>query len=240
MSRSMSETPLHQWTDGGEYVLLLKTVNQDGTSYDGFQWPESGPVGPAHWSRNATCESGGLFGWPWGAGIGDGKDAHASDRWIVFRARPENVIDVCGKAKAVPGEDGALPEVIYSGNMADAISVVNRGWMRWVFSRAEGQAAASGESGQAAASGWSGQAAASGLSGQAAASGWRGQAAASGEGGVAVSRYRALAGPEGAFIISWYNGEHHRHAVGIVGQDGIEPGVWYEVRDGVLVAVNDA
>ena len=32
-------TPLHQWTNGGTEVLILKCVEKDGTSYGGFKWP---------------------------------------------------------------------------------------------------------------------------------------------------------------------------------------------------------
>lgn len=66
--------PYHQWTNGGNKVLILKCVDKNRQGYGGFQWPESGPVEPSTWSAEPTCESGGLFGWAWGLAFGDGKD----------------------------------------------------------------------------------------------------------------------------------------------------------------------
>ena len=56
-----------------------------------------------------------------------------------------------------------------------------------------------------------------------------------GVGGMALSSSRAMAGEEGAFMISWHDGSQWRFAVGVVGEAGIEARIWYEVRDGVLV-----
>ena len=70
--------PIHQWTDEDGYVRIVKCVNRDGTSHGGFVWPKSGPVTNPHWSRDPTCDSGGLFGWAWGMGIEDGIQA---DTW---------------------------------------------------------------------------------------------------------------------------------------------------------------
>ena len=121
MAKNIDETtdiiPIHQWTHDGEYVLIVKCINRDGTAHNGFVWPESGPVKPEYWSREADCESGGLFGWPWGMGIGDGRNPDACAKWIVFRAKPENVIRIepGPKVKAVPGDDGELPEAVFCG-----------------------------------------------------------------------------------------------------------------------------
>ena len=38
------------------------------------------------------------------------------------------------------------------------------------------------------------------------------------------------------FAIRWHDGKRWRFAVGIVGEDGIEAGIWYRVEDGKLVA----
>ena len=53
--------PLHQWTDASGRVLLVKCVERGGKSHNGFQWPKSGTVMTPNWSKDATCESGGLF-----------------------------------------------------------------------------------------------------------------------------------------------------------------------------------
>ena len=260
--KGASIVPLHQWTDNDGYVLLVKCVTSDMTSYGGFAWPESGPVKPDAWSRKATCESGGLFGWPLGIGVGLGKDIIPNGRWLVFRAKPENVINIeYGKAKAVPGEDGSLPEVVYCGTMAGAMLMTMKHRQAWIEHASRGSASASGDNGSASVSGYRGSASASGYNGSASASGDNGSASASGDrgsasasgdrgsasatgswssaqvsgnGGIATSSYRAMAGEEGCFVIRWHDGERWQFAFGEVGKDGIDAGVWYVVHDGKL------
>ena len=224
--KGASIVPLHQWTDNDGYVLLVKCVTSDMTSYGGFAWPESGPVKPDAWSRKATCESGGLFGWPLGIGVGLGKDIIPNERWLVFRAKPENVINIeYGKAKAVPGEDGSLPEVVYCGTMAGAMWMTMKHRQAWIEHASRGSASASGDNGSASASGDRGSASATGS--------WS-SAQVSGNGGIATSSYRAMAGEEGCFVIRWHDGERWQFAFGEVGKDGIDAGVWYVVHDGKL------
>ena len=199
--------PIHQWTHTGDKVLIVKCVEPGGKSYNGFQWPQSGPVENPHWSRKPDCNSGGLFGWPWGTGLSDGKTAVASHDWIVFAARPENVIEVEGgpKVKAVPSEDGKeLPEVVYYGPMAGAMYFTQAGRIAWIVGNAAGQAssgdsssaassgdnssaASSGDSSSAASSGDSSSAASSGYSSSAASSGYSSSAASSGDSSSAAS-----------------------------------------------------
>ena len=212
--------PLHQFADKDGYVLLVKCVNADMTSYGGFVWPESGPVRPTMWERDNACDTGGLFGWPLGVGIGIGKDPLPNGKWIVFRALPENVLAIeYGKANAIPGDDGALPEVVYCGTMAGAMLWTMKQRQAWIAQASSGSASASGDSGSAQTTGqWS-------------------SALVSGKGGIATSSYRAQAGEEGAFMLRWHDGERWQFAAGVVGQDGIEAGVWYVVRrDGKLAA----
>ena len=163
--------PIHQWTYDGEHVLLVKAVDPDGTSYGGFVWPESGPVNPGTWSREPTCGSGGLFGWPWGFHLNEGKVRKATDRWIVFRARPEDVIWIGEKAKAVPSEDGVLPEVVYCGTLAGAMKFTMGGRVAWVEANSEGEASATGDGGSASSTGLEGSASATGDRGSASATG---------------------------------------------------------------------
>jgi len=128
-------------------VLLVKCINRDGTSYNGFVWPKEGPVKPEEWSRDPTCESGGLFGWPWGIGCGEGRDPDACADWIVFSVKPENVIDCGGKSKAVPGEDGDLPLVVYRGSQGGAMYHTLSGRIAWIEARSSGSASATGDRG---------------------------------------------------------------------------------------------
>ncbi len=161
----------HQWTNGTDYVLICKCLNSEGEGYNHFKWPKMGPVENDRWSRDATCDSGGLFGWPWGFSIGDGKAPNACHRWLVFRAKPSNVIgQIEGeKCKAVPGKDGELPEVVYYGTQAGAMKVTHDGRMALIVRNS------------AATSGYSSSAATSGESSSAATSGDRSTASATGE-----------------------------------------------------------
>ncbi|SFH98378.1 hypothetical protein [Planctomicrobium piriforme] len=181
-------TPRHQWTNGGDKVLILKVVNNDLTSHGGFVWPKSGPVRPAKFSREPDCSSGGLFGWAWGFGLGEGKFPDFGATWIVFAAHPDDVIDLGDKVKAVPNDEACrCPEVVFCGAYSEALKLTIPGHVAWVKMAASGAATASGASGAATASGDRGAATASGDRGAATASGDRGAATASGDSGAATA-----------------------------------------------------
>jgi hypothetical protein len=196
--------PIHQWTHTGTKVRILKCVDEDGRGYGGFQWPKSGPVAPESWSPEPTCDSGGLFGWPWGLGR-DGKQPNYSGVWIVFEADPSDVIDLGGKVKARCGD------VIYYGDWWTAAYMVEPGRIAWIEHAARGAASATGESGAASATGERGAASATGESGAASATGesgaasatcWSGAASATGWRGAAsatgLSGAASVTGESGA------------------------------------------
>ncbi|MCC6580968.1 MAG: hypothetical protein IT440_11055 [Phycisphaeraceae bacterium] len=176
---------IHLHTDDDGYVLLVKCLNRDGTAHGGFIWPKSGLVDPGVCSREPTCESGGLFGWPWGLFMGDGRNVDPIAEWRVFRARPENVIAIGDKAKAVRGADGLLPEVIYSGDMGGAMTITSLGRAAWIKAKSSDAASATGDNGAASATGDNGAASATGERGAASATGWSGVASATGDRGAA-------------------------------------------------------
>ena len=149
-------TPAHQWTHDGGNVLIVKCVRSDGTSHGGFQWPESGPVTPDTWSEEPTCESGGLFGWPWGVGLGGGKQPDYQGRWIVFSAEPSDVVDLDDKCKARCGN------VVYCGDWWGALLTVDAGRIAWCEHGDSGASSATGDRGASSATGDRGIAAATG------------------------------------------------------------------------------
>ena len=95
------------------------------------------------------------------------------------------------------------------------------------------RAASSGDCSRAASSGNSSRAASSGNSSSAASSGDCSSAASSGKQTIAmVAGYagRAMAGPDGAIALAWYDGKRPRITVGYVGK-GIEADTWYRCDD---------
>lgn len=180
-------TPACHWTNGGDKVRIVKCVGPNGETTNGFVWPKSGPVKTPNWSAEPNCESGGLFGWPWGLSIGGGKEPDYRTPWVVFEAPlkdaegGENVVDLGDKCKAHEGE------VIYFGDWWGAILLIDTGRNAWIEHAARGAASATGESGAASATGGSGAASATGLRGAASATGGRGAASATGWSGAALS-----------------------------------------------------
>ena len=229
-------TPINQWTNNSDKVLLVKCVNKDMTSYNGFTWPQSGPVKPNNWSRNPDCESGGLFGWPWGLHIGGGKNPRSDMTWIVFSANPKNVINLGDKAKVVPGDDGELPDVVFCGQQADAMYYTSAGRIAWIEMNAgsasatgeSGSASATGYSGSASATGWSGSASATGNSGSASASGTRGSASATGDSGSAsASGWSGSASATGEKSIASCSNNHSTIEVSSTGIGAIYAEEWW-------------
>jgi hypothetical protein len=107
------------------------------------------------------------------------------------------------------------------------------------------KAASSGDYSKAASSGYSSKAASSGNSSKAASSGDFSKAEAKGENTIAMvagCNGRARAGLKGAFALAWYDeaNKQMRIAVGIVGENGIKPDVFYRCDEsGKLIEVQD-
>ena len=237
----MSKTKeIHQWTDNGPEVLILKCVPKDGIvegqrdqrmqaehgeTYR-FAWPLTvgTTVEAEDWDPQPSC-GGGLHGWPWGLSIGDGKEADWQGTWLVFGALPVDVIDLGGKVKAHRGT------IRLVGNWHDALMFVLAGQMRLVAARASSSAASSGDRSSAASSGASSSAASSGYRSSAASSGYSSSAASSGASSSAASsgdsssaassglcspavcagiESRAKAGEYGCIALAWWNEKQNR------------------------------
>ena len=99
-------------------VLILRTCRADGTSYNNFQWPDSGPVEAPDFDPEPRC-GGGLHGLLWGEGKVGYLDLSPGAQWKVFRAHVSDVVHGAGeltdKCKARRGV------VEYSGDREGAI-----------------------------------------------------------------------------------------------------------------------
>ena len=235
---ALSETPIipyHQWTHDGTEVLIVKQVGKDGSTSRGFVWPLTvgAPAESLNWSPEPTCNSGGLFGWAWGIGIGDGKVPLRDMPWLVFAADPSDVILIDAKVKAAKGR------VVHVGDWQSATSFVLAGQIAWIHHASSGAASATG---------WSGTASATGERGAASATGGRGAASATGESslaGVTGLSGRVRCGVFGALALAWLNSARNRTEMRVAvtgcgdGTDGLlKANQWYELNEaGAFVEV---
>ena len=90
-------------------ALILRTCNADLTSYEGFQWPASGPVSAPDWNPEVSCGLG-LHGFS--NGEGDGSLARWSHdaTWLVVAVDPATLVNLRGKVKFPAGEVLDLPK----------------------------------------------------------------------------------------------------------------------------------
>ena len=236
--------------------LVLRTSDKDGTAYNGFKWPASGPVECPDWKANEECGNG-LHGilWP----EGDWADIKEYDEaiWQVVEVEESTLIKLDGKVKFPRGE------VIYSGSMAVAFNIVAKAWLATIpksyanvdaadpltTDKEEARIGSSGNSAQIGSSGDSAKIGSSGYyakigssgyyarigssgdSAQIGSSGYYAQIDSTGKDSViacagSVSRFRAAAG--GCISAPWDDGERTRFAVGYVGEN-IDADTWYEV-----------
>ena len=238
--------------------LALRTCNQDGTSYGGFQWPlEVGAkVSAPDWDPNPKC-GGGLHGLLWGTGEVTLLD-HTEDKvWMVVEVN--EYVDLDGKIKFpecvikyVGERDGAVamiqkeapPECLvhFANKTVGNKEVVNVG--DWGVASAGDDGTATAEYGGTAIAGVAGTATA----------GYEGKATA-GEYGTASAGYcgvatagrlgtataggggEASAGKCGTISIWHYREGRPRLLVGYIGEDGLEPNTPYRVEDGKFVEV---
>jgi hypothetical protein len=172
--------PVHQWTNGGAEVLVVRYVDEKHQSYGSFQHPAK--VGETviapDWNAEPKC-GGGIHGWPWGLSLGDGKECDWSAVWQVYGAKPEDVVLIDGKVKFRTGV------LRFVGDWHAAMMFVLSGQMAWVHQAARGAASATGASGAASATGERGAASATGARGAASATGASGAASATGASGAA-------------------------------------------------------
>ena len=234
---------------GDDVGLVIRNVSAELKSYGGFAWPESGYVEAPDWRDSATCGNGlhGLLD-----GIGEWSllsDAHDARWQIVKVARSEVVRIDDAKVKFPRGW------VVFTGGSAAAKKFILPAMVASVFKGAEGNtatgdgghAAATGDKGHAAATGYNGHAAATGDSGHAAATGYSGHAVATGDRGIAASLgiyARAKAAKDGAIMLAEWVHDGQRWTIASVfaskvGENGIEPDVWYELKDGKPVKVTE-
>ena len=215
--------PPHQWTNGGDEVLIVKCVNPDGITYNGFRWPleVDATVEAPDWNPEPVC-GGGLHGWPWGFALGDGKnpDFSVSAKWIVFGAAPSEIVSLDGKCKA------KRAIIRFVGSWVGAMTFVSSGRIGWTEHGASGAASATGWSGAASATGWRGAASATGARGAASATGDCSVAAVTNlEGKARGGRYSAIA------LAVWINGRNEMRCAEIGCGDGtdgkLKANVWY-------------
>ena len=87
-----------------EYALVLRTCDANLQSYNGFQWPESGPVECPDYQPTSECGYG-LHGLLWGEGDGSLLNWDQSAKWLVVRVAVDaELIDLEGKVKFRRGE----------------------------------------------------------------------------------------------------------------------------------------
>jgi len=100
-------------------VLILRTCNSDMTSYEGFVWPESGPVVAPDWRDDDECGHG-LHGLLWGEGYSHHLLPFADAKWLVVEVERSSVRDLGGKCKFPCGE------VSLCGSREEAVNYIQR------------------------------------------------------------------------------------------------------------------
>ena len=204
-SEETTPVPLHQWTHDGEDVLIVRFVPKDGKSYGDFQHPVTvgETVTATDWNPAPEC-GGGIHGWPWALGIGEGKNQDWTATWQVYAAKPSDVVWLNGKVKF---RTGVLKFV---GAWNGATNYVLSGQMAWVFQNSRGAASSTGERGSASSTGDCSASACTGINS------------------------KAMAGDYGCIALAWWNKADKRAEMrcALTGKGGtLKAHVWYELDE---------
>jgi hypothetical protein len=223
--------------------LILRTCNADMQSYNGFQWPRSGPVTAPDWEPKEECGHG-LHGFLRGEGDSGLADWNTESLWVV--AEVETFVDLGGKVKF------PTAEVIFVGSRLDATALVKARYPDAAVIGAnvtveKGRVAVVGSYGTATAghrgtatAGSYGTATAGSYGTATAGDGGTatagdGGTATAGDYGTATAGYRgtATAGNGGMLQIYYCDRKNNRRrlAVAYVGEEGILPTVKYCLDD---------
>ena len=205
-------------------VLVLRTVNADGTSHNGFQWPiEVGAVVECpDWDPKPECGNG-LHGLVHGEGDWDLLDWSPDAKALVLEVEESCIVEIGAKVK--------FPRAIVREitSLASAICRLACDGARIAQSVADLIV----EVGTKAASGYGSRLAASGYDSRLAASGNRSRLAASGADSVITASATgcvAKTGTNGAIALTWHDGERYRITVGYVGEE-IDADKWYRLDE---------
>jgi len=193
-------------------ALALRTCNPDMTSHGGFEWPKTGRVKCADWSKEAVCGKG-LHGLLWGEGDGSLLGEHNCPH-LVVEIDESDKVDLQGKVK--------FPSciVVHCGDAKSATDFIRehggrgRSIVRGTSTSGDRGTSTSGDGGTST-------------------SGDRGTST-SGVGGTSKT------GSAGIVVCRWWDSkaERARLAIGYVGEDGVKPDTFYRCNDeGKLVEV---
>lgn len=195
---------IHEWTNGGGEVLVLRYCTHGGESGYGFRYPlEVGATATCpDWDPKQECGNG-LHGWPWGLFMGSGKGPVWSALWQVYGVQPENVVDLGGKVKFSTGV------LRFSGRWEKATEFVLGGQVAWVACASSGAASSTGDYGAASSTGECSVAVVTGVGGT------------------------ARCGPGGCIALAWQDPATGKLEIrcASVAVDGIKPGVAYRLSE---------
>jgi hypothetical protein len=96
-------------------TYMLRTCRKDMRAYNGFVWPESGPVSAPDWNPEPVC-GGGLHGLLMGIGNISHLSWDSNAKWFVVEVDSGSVVDLDGKVKVPSGN------VVYCGDRDGAVS----------------------------------------------------------------------------------------------------------------------
>lgn len=196
----------HEYTNAEGNVLILKRISKNRVGHHEFKYPRGigSKIVCHNWNPTATC-GGGIHGWPWGFGLGDGMryDIH-DDIWLVLSEKPENVVGELENGLKCKAKE---PIIIFEGSFKDAFEMMTKEWPIIITKIL----AASGTGSKLAASGDNAICIASGINSH------------------------VKIGKNGSFVLTYIENGRYKHIVAYEGKDGIQSDVWYCVKDGVLI-----
>ena len=201
-------TTTTQWptTADGKW-LVLRTVDADWRSRDGFRWRKTVETVAPDWDPDPDRDcGGGLHGLLWGCGDAELLSPDPDALWLVVAVRPTDVVNP-DQPQKVRFRAGQVRFHGTRGEAVDYLMAHGAAGLPVVYGRHS-----SGHKGSSTSGNWGSST-----------SGYKGSST-SGYGGTSTS------GDGGTLIITWHDGSRYRRAVGYIGEDGLRPDTPYRVN----------
>ena len=226
----MTTTTTWPTTADGKW-LVLRTVDADWRSRDGFRWYKTVETVAPDWDPDPHREcGGGLHGLLWGCGDAGLLSPVSDAVWLVVAVDPTDVANPdqahkvrfrAGRVRFHGTRDEAVDYLMAHGGAGLPV-VCGRHSSGYKGTSTSGDWGTSNSgSGGTSNSGNHGTST-SGYKGSSTSGNWG--TSTSGRGGTST------AGDRGTLIITWYDGSRYRRAVGYVGEDGLKPDTLYRVN----------